>query len=341
MNASADPRPGKTEIRLSIVVMVILAAVGIGIFMRQYRLNPAVVAMRPAAQTLPAAVVENASLVPVGSGLVAFSPPERFRPETLYEKIDGRADLYLSSGFVSLSTQRFTMDNAAGNWVELFVYDMATPENAFSVFSMQRRDGARPDGIVPNAYRTENALFMTRSHFYLEIIGTDASKGLQQAMGMLARAFVRTHGGRTVGGATGLDLFPGEGRQAGSFQLIAANAFGYEPLDRIYSCEYRIGGARMTAFVSERQSREAATALAGNYRKLLLSYGATAVDTPEPVDGAAVLKLFDTYEIVFGMGRYLAGVHEAKDLKAAKTLARRVDEHLKGVASDRTLHQSP
>jgi hypothetical protein len=34
--------------------------------------------------------------------------------------------------------------------------------------------------------------------------------------------------------------------------LIAANAFGYEQLDRIYAGEYLIDGYRLTAFVSDR-----------------------------------------------------------------------------------------
>jgi hypothetical protein len=126
-----------------------------------------------------------------GTGLAPFSPPERFSPDTLYEKINGRADLYLSSGFVSLNTQRFSMDSTAGNWVEVFIYDMATAENAFSVFSMQRREGAQAADIVPNAYRTENALFMVHNHFYLEIIGTDIAEALQQAIGRLAQPLFR------------------------------------------------------------------------------------------------------------------------------------------------------
>ena len=84
--------------------------------------------------------------------------------------------------------------------MEVFIYDMATPENAFSVYSMQRREGAQGDETVPNAYRTENALFMAHEKFYLEIIGTDASEALQQAIGQLARAFCagarRRHGGQ-------------------------------------------------------------------------------------------------------------------------------------------------
>ena len=109
---------------------------------------------QPSESDLPA-LIDTA-----GSGTAAFSLPERFGPETLYEKINGRADLYLSSGFASLKTQRFGVDEAAGAWVELYIYDMTTPENAFSVFSMQRREDAQAAGTVPNGYRTENAQFL-------------------------------------------------------------------------------------------------------------------------------------------------------------------------------------
>jgi hypothetical protein len=214
--------------------------------------------------------------------------------------------------------------------VEVFVYDMATPANAFSVFSMQRREGARSDDAFPNAYRTENALFMTHGNFYLEFIGTDASPGLQQAMGDLARLFVASHGDAGAGPAPGADLFPMAGFTPDSLQLIAANAFGFEQLDQVYTAEYLIDATPLTAFVSPRPTPEAASALALEYRQTLLSYGALVVDGPPPVAGAGVLKFFDTYEIVFSQGRYLAGVHEAGSLEAAAELARRLAGHLQG-----------
>ncbi|MCB2145192.1 MAG: hypothetical protein KQI81_01875 [Deltaproteobacteria bacterium] len=330
MKTTAHKKPGKIETRLSMAFMAILLIAGAGVFMRQFRINPAVVALRPEShqQALPSDPDQSAVVDTTGSKLAPFSPPERFGPDTLYEKINGRADLYLSSGFVSLSTQRFSMDNAAGNWVEVFIYDMATPENAFSVFSMQRREGARADGTVPNAYRTENALFMAHEKFYLEIIGTDASDALQQATGQLARAFVQTHGGATVASAPGADMFPASGLQAESLQLVTANAFGYEQLDRIYTAEYLIDGTRLTAFVSDRQTAAAAAALAAQYRQTLVSYGAASADAPHPFEGAAVIRFFDTYEIIFSRGKYLAGIHEAGSLEAAGSLAGQLAGHL-------------
>jgi hypothetical protein len=328
-----EMKPGKIETRLSMVFMATLIIVGAGVYLSQFQINPAVIALRPESHRNDLSPERAALIDTTEFGIRPFSPPERFGPDTLYEKINGRADLYLASGFVSLETQRFTTEQTAGNWVELFVYDMATPANAFSVFSMQRRDDARAAEIVTNAYQTENALFMTHGNAYLEIIGTDASETLQQAMGLLAQGFIKMHGGKMEASEPGAGMFPEDGLQADSLQLITANAFGYEQLDRIYTCEYLIDNSRLTAFVSERQNPEAASLLADEYRQTLASYGATTVDTSLSVDGVATMQFFDTYEIIFSRGRFLAGIHEAGNLEAAKTLARWLSDHLE--ASER------
>lgn len=325
-----DKKPGKVETRLSMALIAILLIVVIGVFVRQFQINPGVVALRPESQpqTQPAESGLPALIDIAVSGITPFSLPERFNPDTLYEKINGRADLYLSSGFASLKTQRFSVDETAGVWVEVYVYDMVTLENAFSVFSMQRREGAQTAGIVPNAYRTENALFLAHKQFYLEIIGTDASEALKQAIGLLAHAFVQAHGGITTANAPGNGMFPEIGLQAESLQLVTANAFGYEQLDRIYTAEYLVDGTRLTAFVSDRKTAEAASTLAVEYRQTLLSYGASTIDAPLTVEGAAVIQFFDAYEIIFSRGRYLAGVHEAGSLDAARTITGRLAVHL-------------
>ncbi len=328
-------KPGRLETILSLAILAVLIIVAGGIYRRQFDFNPAVMALRPESQpstpadgTLIEAVVDT-----TGTDIIPFSPPERFDRHTLYEKINGRADLYLSSGFASLVAQRFTLTGATGNWIEVFVYDMQTPENAFSVYGLQRRETAIADAHLANAYRTENALFMVQGQFYLELIGTAAEGVLDGAMGTLARRFVDAHGGEAPAAAPGAGLFPARGLDADTRQFITANAFGYEALDRIHVAEYLLDGSRLTVFVSDREQPAAAARLADRYRKTLVSYGAAVVAPPSSVPGATVLTVFDTVEIVFNRGRYLAGIHEAPDATTAMILARRLAEHLERLAA--------
>ena len=335
MQTAFQKQPGHAETRISMIILAVLVIVAGWVFLRQYHINPAVIALRPESQhyASPADITPAAVVDTTGSNLIPFSPPERFGPDTLYEKINGRADLYLSSGFISLNAQRFTLQGPAGNWIEVFVYDMGSPENAFSVYSMQRRDAATSDPSLPDAYRTENALFMVHGQFYLELIGTNAGDTLGEAMGTLARRFAESHAGASKAKASGQDLFPAQGLDPTSRQLITANAFGYEMLDHIYTAQYLIDGTRLTVFVSDRQTPEAASALADSFSQTLVTYGATAVDKTPSVANAKILKFFDTYEIIFSHGSYVAGVHEAVDLTHAETVAKRLAGHLKQQAN--------
>jgi hypothetical protein len=330
LTSTSSSEPIKTETRLSALILFLLALAGTGIFLRQFQINPAVIALRPESQELQAHS-EPSAVPPIDvgdSGIVAFSPPEQFGPDTLFEKINGRADLYLATGFVRLDAQRFTADTIPDDWVEVFVYDMDTPENAFSVFSTQRRSDALPDKVAPFAYRTENALFMVHEHHYLEFIGTAASEAVHAVMGTLAQRFIDANADTTTPSPVGANLFPALGMVPDSLQLIAANAFGHEQLDRIYTADYLIDDTHLTAFASDRQTPDAASDLADDFRRALIAYGATQQDGVAAVADAAVLQFFDTYEIIFTRGRYLVGVHEAETLEAAVELARRLAAHM-------------
>jgi hypothetical protein len=173
---------------------------------------------------------------------------------------------------------------------------------------------------------------MAHGRFYLELIGTNADDKLNQAIGKLARRFVKNQGSPTTPQTPGADLFPVQGLDAGTRQLIAANAFGVEALDHIHTAEFLLDGTRLSAFVSDRQTPGAASALADDYTRTLVAYGAHVVGPPASVADATVLQFFDTYEIVFSRGPYLAGIHEATDLRKADGMAKRLADHLERLA---------
>ena len=54
-----------------------------------------------------------------GEGFVPAGGIENYNSDNLYEKIDGKADLYLNNGFVSLQTRRFAENSSSENWAEV------------------------------------------------------------------------------------------------------------------------------------------------------------------------------------------------------------------------------
>ena len=191
--------------------------------------------------------------------------------------------------------------------MEVFVYDMQTPQNAFSVFSAQRRDDAQTLDVAPYAYQTPNALFFVHGPFYVEVVASDISETIMQPMLAFAETFIANHPiqTQTIGEK---ELFPEEGLIQTSISLVSADAFGYERFDQIFTATYKLQDSEFVAYYSRRKTPREAEELASSYR--------------------------DFYEIVFSHGPFLAGVREAADQATAQELAMQLFNRIKVVSGE-------
>jgi hypothetical protein len=313
---------------LSMVILTILMVIGVGIFITQFRFNPGVLQKnvflpepnkkQPSPQLSP-----YASFVPLPENIQPLTKTEIFDARNLSDKINGKAELYLSAGFIRLVTQRFRDEREADLWMEAFVYDMGNNQNAFSVFSAQRREGAESLGLAQHAYRTPNALFLTHGRYYVEIIASNVSEQVQQSVKMMAETFIRNTPAK-IATVDETELFPKQELIKNSMVLIASNAFGYDGFDNIYTAEYEFGEQRLMAYLSHRKTPVKANELALAYSEFLLAYGGQNIESQLPIKGARLIEILDTYEIVFSHGSYLAGIREAATIHQAKTLAIRL-----------------
>ncbi len=257
--------------------------------------------------------------------LVAMGPEETFDSETLSDKIDGKADLYLSSGFVKLRTRRFASKADPKNWVELYIYEMKDPTKAFSVYSVQKRKDARPVDLGVSAYATENAFFFTNGPDYFEIIS--ASKDIAVEMTSLAKNLVETAPKPAVQ-LTEASLFPPESLDESSISLHMSDVFGFSELDRVYTASYSVGAAQVTAFLSKRESAEEAADLAAAYGRFLLENGAEEAGAIPDAPDSKIYKVFDAYEVVLHRGGFLAGTHDVDNMDSATDVASRIYRNL-------------
>ena len=204
--------------------------------------------------------------------------------------------------------------------MEVFVYDMQTPQNAFSVFSAQRREDAQSLDIAPYAYQTPNALFFVHGPFYVEVVASDISETIIQPMIAFAETFIANHPiqAQTIGEK---ELFPVKGLIQTSISLVSADAFGYERFDQIFTATYQLQGSEMMAYYSRRKTPREAEELASSYRDFLIAFGGKTAESDPGIKTAEMIHILDTYEIVFSHGPYLAGVREAVDQQPAKELA--------------------
>ena len=330
---SENRKHSRQQTITSLVILFMLLVIATGILLAQFNFNPSVLHKSAFSRTVsteraasPAALTE--SIIPLPSGMVPLSPPESFNAQTLSDKINGKAELYLAAGFVSLNCQRYRDNKGSDFWVEAYIYDMDKGKNAFSVFSAQRREGSTPMELTPHAYRTQNALYLVHGSYYLEIIASEATDRVHGPMVLLAENFI----GNTVAQTVTIEeqsLFPAQGLAPDSISLISADAFGFDRLDQIYVAEYVFGDDQMMAFLSRRQDNREAEELALAYRKFLTDFGGKNLNENLPIPAAGLVEILDTYELIFSNGPYLAGVREAENKQQAIDLAVRLFEKIK------------
>lgn len=330
---------GKIETIISAAILALLAAVSATVFYQQFRFNPAVLTAteqgRVASTREPTGDgPPETSIVPLPDAVAPLSAPERFDPATLSDKIDGKAELYLSAGFRRLETQRFRARDAGGGWMELFLYDMGSRENAFAVYSSQQREDAQPLDVSRDSYRTENALYWVHGPYYAELIASESSEPVRQAMQAIAVSMVA---GQEVENPVAdlSSIFPEPQLRDNGITLIPSDAFGFSKLKRVYTAEYELARGDFTAFLSDQGTADSAAAAAEAYRQFLLEFGGQALESPalpETASEVMVVEILGSYEIIFSRGRFLAGVHEAPETAPAIALAtalrQRIDEYI-------------
>lgn len=329
--------PSVEERALSLLILGLLMAIGVTLYTVQSHYNPARWRAQPdtGAPAPATATIEKhkepsslAFALPLVQGVHPMTPPENYDPVTLSDKIDGKAELYLSAGFVRMQSRRLALNADSSLWMELFIYDMADYTNGFAVFSRQRRSGARPLELTPDAYQSANGIFLVHGPYYLEVIGSAPSEILQEKMIAQIKAFIRAN----PIAATQLDerrLFPEKGLVADSITLTSTNAFGLDGFDQVFTAQYQFNGHNFTAFISRRSSDAEATTLAVAYTDFLITYGGQQQAPPANDPPMVVIEILDLYEIVFSCDAFIAGVHEADDPLLGAQLAKQLYNLLK------------
>lgn len=318
---SVPSRSRRIESVISICILAVLLAAGVVIFLQQFRYKAGTdtAALEPETRNSePAAVAESSPYAP--AGFETLSKAESYNADNLYEKIDGKAPLYTEAGFKGLTTQRFAKTGDSELWMEVYIYDMGDIKNAFSVYSMQRRDSAEAFASMRFAYKTSNALYFVHGKYYIEIVGSSESEELSEAMAEAARKITAnlTAGALSI---AELAFFPYQNSVEGSFKLYIVNAFGFEGLTNVFTARYKVGSETVTAFVSKKADSKEAEATAESYCNFLIENGAVIKNTINEPFAGKVMDLYGSTEIVFTTGQFVGGIHEAENQEAAEKMS--------------------
>ena len=333
---SGPPKPPKPAASgdglLPYLLLALLALVAVGVFLKQFQINPAVLHGDSALQLKPSVAqgFDLAALAP--EALKPLGPAERYNPKNLFHKIDGKADLYLTAGFESLTARRFSLAADAAIWCEVFAYEMKSPEAAFAVYSQQRRPEAAPLSLPGlQAYATANSIYLAKGKLYLELVGGSLNPGLMAGMKAMAASLAGSKDkGSAPAAPAGTEFFPPNGQTLGSLALHPKGAFGFSGFGPLYTMSYSGGSEGLTAFAALSDSLQKAAELKSAYAKFLLENGGKRLEKPGLPEGFEVFDMLGAFEVLLVRGKVLAGVHDSLELDAALALAKELARKLEG-----------
>ena len=109
-------------------------------------------------RTRPAAALAALGL----PGWRVLGEVEQFTPTNLYEKINGWAEQHISYDIVSLTCLGLATE--PNQFLDMYVYDMGTPERAFGIYSVERDPEADPVALGRHGYISGASLFLGHHH---------------------------------------------------------------------------------------------------------------------------------------------------------------------------------
>ena len=239
-----------------------------------------------------------------------------FGPANLYEKINGRAGLYFSFGFVKLTFGTYRHAKQPEQYVDCYVYDMGELENAFGMFKVEQGGEAEPVQIGREGYVAEDSIFFWKGSCYVQLLVPQSGETYSRFVPALAEAAAELidDDGRKLWADA---LLPQEDRIDRSFAYVRADAFSLDFLKNVYTADYRAGETTWTLFVhrasDDRQPRD----LLSKYGDYLGKYGKVEGRSEDYLVG----QVSGYYDAVFAVGQYFAGLNGCADRAVAESRA--------------------
>lgn len=206
---------------------------------------------------------ELADLVQTGDQFGSFKKvdaPEYYFPDTLFDYIDGGAELFLAYGFVELMVAVFVEDGNPAHRATLEVYNMGTIENAYGVSRAEQ--GGDPYKLPGGAEgRLGNGMLQFyKDRFYINIFLPPTSKAFPAVAEQIGKTIEERIKG-TFSRPDCFDLLPLQYRRAGSENYTNKDFLGQPFFNRIASAHYSQDNKTYTVFLSAAPDREAIESL--------------------------------------------------------------------------------
>jgi hypothetical protein len=255
----------------------------------------------------------------IPDGWALIDGPHLYTKKTLFEHIDGQAELFFKYGFQKSIFTIYQNKQNQGNQIELDIYDMGNVLQAFGIFSRFRTE-ERAMGIGLDSYLDDQSALFYKGKYFVMLYSAESNPSIlrQFSMAVSLKITDQSPPPKEIG------YFPLKGLQPGSIQYFSEGLLGYQFLKRGFLGTYvekvkveaenkdklKPEGKEFRLFLAVFKNSQDAMSALKVYRDDLSKKGKIDRGSPNQF-GTNALKGEDPYHgkvIVLQKGYYLLGV---------------------------------
>jgi hypothetical protein len=253
-----------------------------------------------------------------------------FDKDTLFDHINGEAELYFPYGFDMLATATYMNRDNSEIWIVTDVYRMASPLDAFGIYSNYRKADAASVTVGAEGFVSPSQLMFYQDRYFVRLQVTGATGLGQDAFLECARSVSERlpFNARPIGELESLRI---PGIVPKTERYIAKSLLGYAFFRRGVIADALLQGERVQVFLVPEDSVAAAREAFDHYRSYLKAEGKNIQPQGE-LNYVSIVAVDPLYGgvLVEQSGRYVIGAVRLKEPSSASKLIQQLRERLGG-----------
>jgi hypothetical protein len=256
-----------------------------------------------------------------GAGWKIDGTPIFHDRDTLSDRINGEAELYFPYGFDRMAAARYTSQKNPGAGMDVEIYRMGSPLDAFGMYANYRQNEGRELGAGTESNLSGSQLFLYQGRYFIHLQVTGIEFADPDALSECARLVASRMPG-TRNRPPELAVFDRPEIVKGTERYLPQSLLGYDFLNRGIMSDAVVEGMKLQIFLLLGTTAKSVSAAFDGYRFQLVQgkvetggEGAVFLEGVDPLYGPV---------IVLRKGDCLAGALKFSGKKGVRTLLERV-----------------
>ena len=159
--------------------------------------------------------------------------PQTYNNKTLFEHVDGQAELFLKYGFEKSVFAIYQSKKNSQDQIEMDIYDMGNVVQAFGVFSRFRNED-RPGGFGLDSFLDDHSALFYKGRYFIMVYATASNRDLLKQFSSLISSKITD----LSPPPKEINYFPKNGLKPGSVQYFSEGLMGHQFLKRGFQGAY-------------------------------------------------------------------------------------------------------